>query len=1306
MKILLSLVVAVFVSFNAAYAQGLEGIIVERYYQADAADEADALNNGSVVPLTAGSVVYRVFVDMAPAYEFSQIFGTPEHNLTVNGSADFYNDPSYGVAINPATVSANNIRKHTALIDSWFAAGGASNGKVGVLKIEDTDGSVGNQHSVLANNPGGCYGVPINGTNAQDGMTPNSSTTYIVPNALGLGTALEPLDQTAGNSILIDNGAIASLGGIVGPTASNRVMIGQFTLDGDLTFALNVQLINTLTGAAENYVSSNPVNGELTHPTLTYNSNIAPTASITAPANNTSIGFGDYTITVDANDLQGSVASVEFFVDGISIGVDNTFPYAVAYNATVGAHAITAVASDGDCLTGSSQTVNVTVANNQSPVVTLDAPSIAVEGSNIVFVATASDPDGSITQVQFFVNGTLIGTDNSSPYSITWIASLGANQEVTAVATDNSGLSTTSQVTLISVNTNIPPTVTITSPFSTDDFTAPEMIALIASATDVDGTIVSVEFFVNGVSVGTSTSEPYTVNWMSQAGAAEIVAVATDSNGAQTTALSINISVLDPSTEPYAVTAVTQLCNVPTYCVPVEVSAAFPVSGVIGYDMTINYDATSLEPTGNITVSNDLINTQYVDATVTSSSAGVLQVMLVLNGNAPAQTTFQGYGELFCVEFTRLSGLGGNDSTQVSVSTLTESYVAGPVAVGVNSAFMYSELNTQYDGNLAFGITNAPLTINESTSANTPVNVVYGVVAGAITNPGNPAEVDAAGDFAHDLNNGTSISIVRDIENASSVQAVVNGADALTAKGVLFSGLAPSIYQILAMDVNLDGVITAGDISQINQRATLMIGEYQQAWNYDNQGNSNGQPSKDWIFVDQARLNSAAYAISSTFPADDQVGYTSGRVPVVPFVLDANATGFDPNSAVCQEWATENYVAIMLGDANESYDDLQTNVSDSLVFDLSQAVYTSNAGTNYIEVPVFVNSAFASALDVAFKYNQNKLAFYSVIAINTDLDITSHLNSADEFVRLTSSMNNFFSQLPQGQIAMHVKFEIIDNCAAVFSTDFTNVSTWIDGESCGHRFINGSTLPDPIQVVSAGPYCAGTAIEFSYSATIDGNIISSYAWEFGDGSTATGQNPQVTITGIGAVPITVNMGTDNGCTYTVAGEIYMSPNPQVAFTYVFDANASLVTFDNTSTIAGGSITGYSWDFGDTNSSTEADPTHTYASGTYTVVLTATSSQGCVASLEQQVNATVGIEELQSSWISVYPNPSTDVISVYSPVAGNLYVTDLTGKIIVEGAAIGASQELRIQTESWAAGMYQVVVMTEGSAISQRVMKIN
>jgi hypothetical protein len=216
-----AIIFSIFISLSfMTWGQGLEGVVVEKFYLTDAADQANALSNGAVTTLEVGTTAYRVYIDMAAGYKFSQLYGNADHNLVVSTTTNFYNDPNYGVAVNPATISVNNIRKHTAMIDSWFTTGGAAATKTGVIKTEDTDGALVNLQGVLANNPGGCYGLPITGVGAQDGLVPSNATTYIVPNTLGLGTALDALNQTPGNSVVISNGSIAALGGVVGPTAA------------------------------------------------------------------------------------------------------------------------------------------------------------------------------------------------------------------------------------------------------------------------------------------------------------------------------------------------------------------------------------------------------------------------------------------------------------------------------------------------------------------------------------------------------------------------------------------------------------------------------------------------------------------------------------------------------------------------------------------------------------------------------------------------------------------------------------------------------------------------------------------------------------------------------------------------------------------------------------------------------------------------------------------------------------------------------------------------------------------------------
>jgi YVTN family beta-propeller protein len=97
-----------------------------------------------------------------------------------------------------------------------------------------------------------------------------------------------------------------------------------------------------------------------------------------------------------------------------------------------------------------------TTSSNVAPTVNLTAPTanaVFTQGTAITISANATDSDGSVTQVQFFDGATLIGTDNTAPYSMSYTgAALGA-RSLTAVATDDDGARTTSAAVSVTVNT-------------------------------------------------------------------------------------------------------------------------------------------------------------------------------------------------------------------------------------------------------------------------------------------------------------------------------------------------------------------------------------------------------------------------------------------------------------------------------------------------------------------------------------------------------------------------------------------------------------------------------------------------------------------------------------------------------------------------------------------------------------------------------------------------------------------------------------------------------------------------------------
>src|SRR5689334_20128881 len=152
--------IALLLSCVVSRAQnGLENIVVEKYYVSNAADAA-----GSAGVLPVGSVTYRIWADMLPGYNFQALYGVAGHTLTVTTSTTFFNNEDYGGTT--PTISATNVRKNSALLDSYFSVGGAATGKVAVFKSEDTDGSPGNAQNILQNNDPTATG-PINiGTTA------------------------------------------------------------------------------------------------------------------------------------------------------------------------------------------------------------------------------------------------------------------------------------------------------------------------------------------------------------------------------------------------------------------------------------------------------------------------------------------------------------------------------------------------------------------------------------------------------------------------------------------------------------------------------------------------------------------------------------------------------------------------------------------------------------------------------------------------------------------------------------------------------------------------------------------------------------------------------------------------------------------------------------------------------------------------------------------------------------------------------------------------------------------------------------
>jgi glucose/arabinose dehydrogenase/plastocyanin len=205
------------------------------------------------------------------------------------------------------------------------------------------------------------------------------------------------------------------------------------------------------------------------------------------------------------------------------------------------------------CTTHSFMTASVTVttSTNQPPTVAITSPTNGASFTAPAVVpinATAADPDGSVTNVAFFDGTTLLGQTNQTPYTVT--ATFGAGSHpLTAVATDNLGLSTTSSVVSVTVSAaNSPPSVTITNPPDNAVFGNTDPVAVRISAADSDGSVTNVRLFNGNVLLRTFTNGPFNFTATAIAGnlalgTNTLVASATDNLGATATSAPVHVII-------------------------------------------------------------------------------------------------------------------------------------------------------------------------------------------------------------------------------------------------------------------------------------------------------------------------------------------------------------------------------------------------------------------------------------------------------------------------------------------------------------------------------------------------------------------------------------------------------------------------------------------------------------------------------------------------------------------------------------------------------------------------------------------
>ncbi len=163
-------------------------------------------------------------------------------------------------------------------------------------------------------------------------------------------------------------------------------------------------------------------------------------------------------------------------------------------------------------------------------------------------------------------------------------------------------------------------------------------------------------------------------------------------------------------------------------------------------------------------------------------------------------------------------------------------------------------------------------------------------------------------------------------------------------------------------------------------------------------------------------------------------------------------------------------------------------------------------------------------------------------------------------------------------------------------------------------------------VSNNGGSCAGTTV-FTMLNTSTRLNSAAYLWQFGNGATATSQNPTITYSTPGLYTIKLTVTNANGCIDTAIQFVNVTAKPTVAFV-VNNSNQCLNNnnFAFTPTPSNPAIVSYLWSFGDGTFSTASNPVKTYSAiNAYTVKLVATTSNGCIDSSLQTVSVNPAVQ---------------------------------------------------------------------------------
>ena len=390
------------------------------------------------------------------------------------------------------------------------------------------------------------------------------------------------------------------------------------------------------------------------------------------------------------------------------------------------------------------------------------------------------------------------------------------------------------------------------------------------------------------------------------------------------------------------------------------------------------------------------------------------------------------------------------------------------------------------------------------------------------------------------------------------------------------------------------------------------------------------------------------------------------------------------------------------------YDD-PTNFSAQSFHDIF-GMYSSDGGDSWTP-PVNLTNTAEAGEENFYLFVHDRIMNGKIHAIWQQDNEPGHFNEGDP-IGTSNMLYNAWDIESFNPVLPNALFTSVTDIGEVtftnLSTDATGCYTWDFGDGTFSNEVNPVHEYDVagtyvVCLTAENPYgtdeyCTSVAVilppdaAFSYTGDpivtftdLTLNSPTSWSWVFGDGGTSTLQNPVHTFLTEGTFTVCLT------ATNALGFEVYCLPVtientelliPAADFSVGFTALTASFTDLSTN-----DPNAWDWDFGDGSTSTEQNPSHTYAvSGSYNVCLTASNDFGS-NEFCKVINTNVGITD-EPVRLVIAPNPASNYVQISTGdmMANTVIIYDVTGRVI-DADVIISNNQIIIHVQDLPAGNY-------------------